>query len=695
MIPGIAKIVLADGTQGTAFPVSANLVFTAYHLVGDAKGDLRVSRLLLRFPSGQVEAEVDDWDTQLDIALLRINQLPAGCEPLMLADEATAGQSWVSTGYPVSVPGPVPIDGTIVSIDSEVPGQRGPALVLRCWQAAATSPQQLQGFSGAPVVADAPQRVLGVIRWQPTAVDDDRRAAVGGSVYATPTSAVRTRWPHRIAPLMTRSSRAAGQRRFAELLRTPPTPDGVCPRVADVDPFDIGVTFTSGSRCYPNVYIPRQEDERLRSVLAARPFALVVGPSGCGKSRTAHQAAISVLPGARFVQPKALPNVLRELLDLDDQDSICDDELLIWLDDLDSYLREDGGLDLSILGQLARRRPRAVVLATIGERQHGNLLTRGGELQATARAVFHRAGQGRVALTARNRLEESLYIYSVAWPDEPQTWQSMAALLAHHGRRAEAIEWLRRAASAGHLPSMKELGAILSNDEDHEEALYWYRMAAEAGDLETFSKYARELESRGMFEEAATWFRRAAEKGGPGTAFNVATFLERHKIGTAAEVVAWLKQAAESGDAYFMYQLAIRLYEVGELKDAESLLRRAIESGYYTAVWSLTSILWRQYSPDMSFDDCRRHADAGDVPSMLVMQALAKKHGDDTDAMHWRSKAMSAGRNWGDAILAEEELRREIAKYPDGRRVGARSLGTKPERNKDWWPSQCPPLWDE
>jgi hypothetical protein len=185
-------------TGGTAFAVSDRLALTAFHVVGDrVAGTLTHPDVRLVFSGGNVAASVDPRSDPLDdVALLRFNGvLPRGCAPITLSSEVRREQ-WFSRGFPVDDPTATgrTVDGNVVDPDQRQPHTGASVIALYCQQAAAGSPQQLMGFSGAPVLIGEPASAVGLIRWNPTNPSQPGIAA-GGTVYACPVRNVLTRWP--------------------------------------------------------------------------------------------------------------------------------------------------------------------------------------------------------------------------------------------------------------------------------------------------------------------------------------------------------------------------------------------------------------------------------------------------------------------------------------------------------------------
>ena len=192
----VARVGLRTG--GTAFAISDRLALTAFHVVGDrATGTVTHPDVQLVFSGGSVAASVDARSDPVgDAALLHLDEaLPSGSVPVMLTSEVRR-EPWFSRGFPVDDPTAtgLTVDGNVVDPDQRQPQSGTSVIALYCRQAAAVSPQQLIGFSGAPVLIGEPTSAVGLIRWNPTNPSQPGIAA-GGTVYACPVRSILARWP--------------------------------------------------------------------------------------------------------------------------------------------------------------------------------------------------------------------------------------------------------------------------------------------------------------------------------------------------------------------------------------------------------------------------------------------------------------------------------------------------------------------
>lgn len=119
-----------------------------------------------------------------------------------------------------------------------------------------------------------------------------------------------------------------------------------------------GATPPRGSKQPP--YVPRDIDDELRDQLAEGGFVLLVGDSTAGKSRAAYEGLAATLPDHVLVAPQSRQYLTAAL----DRASHLARSVL-WLDDLERYLGEEGLTRGRIVRLLNDRNQHHTVVATI------------------------------------------------------------------------------------------------------------------------------------------------------------------------------------------------------------------------------------------------------------------------------------------------------------------------------------------
>ncbi|HLG06787.1 MAG TPA: serine/threonine-protein kinase [Gemmatimonadales bacterium] len=165
------------------------------------------------------------------------------------------------------------------------------------------------------------------------------------------------------------------------------------------------------------------------------------------------------------------------------------------------------------------------------------------------------------------------------------------------GHDAEAVDWYRKAADAGDLPSMLRLGQLLSLGKgvakNELDATARIKQAAEAEYQPAWvvlaERYERGLGIRRSDKDAAYWLRKAAEKGDLAAQARVGDLFMRGKgvDKDEAEAVRWLRLAAEKGNRDGQYGLGIAYLRGRGIARFDSAgyvwLGRAAEQGHAEA----------------------------------------------------------------------------------------------------------------
>ena len=137
-------------------------------------------------------------------------------------------------------------------------------------------------------------------------------------------------------------------------------------RLSAIRPAELGVRPVPGIAGASVGYVDRDSDGALRETLTRREFILILGPSLAGKSRTLYETAKALFADLPVIVPD--PHCQRGFSRLDDD--LPATEAIIWLDDLDRYLKRaeiglESGLRFGQLEAWLTREPPLHILATI------------------------------------------------------------------------------------------------------------------------------------------------------------------------------------------------------------------------------------------------------------------------------------------------------------------------------------------
>jgi hypothetical protein len=134
-------------------------------------------------------------------------------------------------------------------------------------------------------------------------------------------------------------------------------------RVRNADPRGLGVHAAinvTGAEDGLPTYVFRNFDTELRKLIAAGNscFVLLLGGSSVGKTRSLYEAIRSAAPGRRLIHPANAEEIRR-------LPSAPDRRIIVWLDELQKYLRDDRPPMAATVRSLLRTDRRIVITATI------------------------------------------------------------------------------------------------------------------------------------------------------------------------------------------------------------------------------------------------------------------------------------------------------------------------------------------
>jgi TPR repeat protein len=206
----------------------------------------------------------------------------------------------------------------------------------------------------------------------------------------------------------------------------------------------------------------------------------------------------------------------------------------------------------------------------------------------------------------------------------PETWtlaqRVLKVVAGMEEGEPDAGPLLREAAGAGDRMAMIKLASICDKTGDATEATRWYRRAAEAGDADAMTALGARLYQAGANDEAETWWRAAAAHGDAMAMYDLAVLFQKQEDDEQAR--AWRQQAvdagypdamlaaaaattgeeselcwfraAQVGETRAMLHLGFRLYEAGQLQEAEPWLWRAASAGETGAMLTLAMLLHQE-----------------------------------------------------------------------------------------------------
>ncbi|MGY0231032.1 tetratricopeptide repeat protein [Longispora urticae] len=467
------------------------------------------------------------------------------------------------------------------------------------------------------------------------------------------------------------------------------------PAVSDIDLGALGVKPSIGSDVDgPTGYVARDGETDLEWAIAEGGIVLLHGVAAAGKTRTAAQVLRRLRPDDDLLVPAGLGS-LRALLDA----GHAVRNAVVWLDDLERYLGDDG-VDLALLQRLSPvgRRDVAVVATirneelafldaaatvTRTERQQAGIHRPGVEL------LQHITGRRRIAITSHltdtelavaasmqaaagddTRVADAAAStvgfgeYLVAGPAMLRRWAVGEGALHDLGQAliSAAID-CRRAGYNLPIPAatLAELAAgYLSKGRQHRsdlpgigEALAWASQPVLGASSCLTPNYDAYAAADFLVDRADTYPSPLAGKGvapkawlavlplaDPDTAYSVGIRAHNAAQTTVAEM-AW-RQAANANHTGANYNLGAMLFERGELAEAEEFYRRAATDRNVEAMNNLGAMLFERGELAEAEEFYRRALDDGGTKPMYNLGVLLEGRNElgEAEALYRRAAEM-------------------------------------------------------
>ena len=478
--------------------------------------------------------------------------------------------------------------------------------------------------------------------------------------------------------------------------------------VSGVDPIALGAHRVPEAAGLPEVveYVPRDVDQELRSrlgLLAGKGgLLLVTGDSAAGKTRSLFEAMRAELDGWLVCRPDPEADLAGAAASAARQSGRC----VLWLDDLQMYLRPDG-LTPQLLDGLEG--VRCVVLATMRSEYHraivaassAGLDTTGTQGPYSSARVVRRAARislGRKWSEAERdraaerqdadpRLRQAMAADSVHGVAEylaagPQLWDlwQEAAEVSGNPRGAALVAaavdlartGLRAAVDAEALVRLhgyylEQMGGAALRPEPLEDAWAWATQIM----LGVTSPLIPA--GSGRWRAFDYLVSATARRSGPGDLPDVAWSAAAALAGSSDWELVWMTAAAadrldvaltvltapaEAGDLDAMVNVGGVHLRLRNTAEAESWWSRAANAGDRTAAHNMGCLRMRAGDLSGAHAYFRAAADAGSLASLGALGDVASALGDEEEAVKWWREGSERG-DPGSAFSYAQFLRQD------------------------------------
>lgn len=479
--------------------------------------------------------------------------------------------------------------------------------------------------------------------------------------------------------------------------------------VAEVDPIALGAHRVPEAAGLPELvaYVPRDADQELRGrlglLVGKGGLLLVTGDSAAGKTRSLSEAMRAGLDGWSVCRPDPDADLTGVAASAARQSVRC----VLWLDDLQMYLRPDGltprlldeleGAGCVVLATLRSEYYRAVVAANSagldptgmqGPYSSARVVRRATRISLGRRWTAQERERAAQRQDADPRLRQALAAgavhgvaeYLAAGPQMWDLWQEAAEVsgnprgaalvaaavdLARTGLRG-AVE--REALVRLHDYYLEQMGGAALRPEPLEDAWAWATrimfgvtsplIPAGSGDRWRAFDYLVSATARrsepGELPDLV-WSAAAALAEGSDWELVWMTAAAADRLDAAVTV---LTTPAEAGNPDAMVNLGGVQLRLGNTAEAENWWTRAAEAGEGTAAHNLGCLRMRDGDLPGARAYFRAALDAGSVASLAALGDIASALGDEDEAVRrWREGSERGDPN--SAFLYAQFLRRD------------------------------------
>ena len=452
------------------------------------------------------------------------------------------------------------------------------------------------------------------------------------------------------------------------------------PVVRESDPLELGVHRApiSDGNAVPR-YVQRDIDEELRRQMKGAAeqggMVLIIGDSTAGKSRAAYEAMQTSMPSHRIFAPDNAADVRKGVVAL----LSGADRFVIWLDDLDRYVSEEG-LTVSMLRYLLRKRV-AIVSTMRSERynrlhnlastsldDHGYAIARIGDdilnlveplllPRLWSRSELDRAsgaGDERLDTALDHSDTYGLAEYMAAGPLLTRELR-IASEGGGHPRGAAivtaAIDLTRAGLPEGvesdmlreaHIPYLQAAGGALLEPETIDDALKWATArrfgvtgfllpSGSANGYRVFDYLVDTAERSSTEVPQHVWDSViAAVRDNDTRTYAVAAAASGHGRGDITE--SMLSDLAERGNSRAAYLLGTYLQSEERDSDARAWFQKAAEAGQIEAFVHVGLSLARSSDLEGAEIWFRRGADEGNLHAMTHLGVILRERGETKEA---------------------------------------------------------------
>ncbi|MGH9177917.1 MAG: tetratricopeptide repeat protein [Acidimicrobiales bacterium] len=291
--------------------------------------------------------------------------------------------------------------------------------------------------------------------------------------------------------------------------------------------------------------------------------------------------------------------------------------------------------------------------------EEGRAALETGDLEGARRCFLRAADAGLVlALNdlgilerAAGNLDEARRWYAMAIDaGDARAVYNLGILEQTAGHGDEARRLYEQAAAEGEPKAMNNLGLLEEQEGNLDAARRWYERAAEGGSLRAFDNLGTLAHQAGELNEAAAWWAQGAAGGDLRSARCLGQLYL--EAGDLEEAETWFEEAADAGDGPSMFYMGILANDAGNTVEADLWWGDAAAHGVLGAHQQLGLRAYQAGDPARARYHWTAGADGGDLQSAFLLGVLDDQEGRGTA---WLERAAAAGHAAAVEALAARE----------------------------------------
>ena len=225
---------------------------------------------------------------------------------------------------------------------------------------------------------------------------------------------------------------------------------------------------------------------------------------------------------------------------------------------------------------------------------------------------------------------------------------------------SKAMEWFQKAASAGNLTAMNNIGYVYETLENYEESLNWYKKAADLGNITAMMNLAGVYENNFNDKKSARqWIKKAESCKDLYSIKELAHYYSEADAikNNIQKAIKFYEKAAKMGDVDSLSELGDLYFYIDEFDAAEHYYFEAAKMGDAYAMTNLGIILTNDYEDfEKAHFWLKKAVEGGNIYAVRMMGDLYAKFKQYHKALRWYRKSVALGEDAREDIHKVKKL---------------------------------------